>query len=511
MTDPVVRLATSRLSVEPGGQARTTVTVRNPGAIVESFTVTVVGSTVEGWTQALPAEVQVYPGQEASATIVFTAPAGAGTRSGSYPFGVHVQSVVDASSSAVAEGDLDVGRVFGLQAKLTPVTSRGRWRGRHRIELTNWGNTPVRLRLVASDPDERLAFLINPEVLDVPLGGSGQATLKVKTRDPFLRGTPVRLPFQVVGEPDPPETRSGPPPGLGDPRRAAVDGALTQRPILSRAVVVAGVLAVLALGGLTAFSLRGNDERPTFEEAGSPPTPVLEAVPLDSEQIMLSWPAQQQIELYNVFQVSEDGAQTFNNQQVDGAVNTLAIGQLTPDSGYCFRMQAVRGEFTSPMSGIVCTATPAAPVATESPTGPSTGAPTDPSGSAAPGTSTPPPETTPGTEGPPLTTAPTAGPTVAFLPTEYVAIVFIVPADQPEARPQAEQRAGELSTESMPALVLNSTDYPDMGLIPGVPFNPSYIVYVGPFENMASAEDYCTANLAELPTGCTPVQPSPNG
>jgi len=33
--------------VEPGGQARTTVTVRNTGTIVEGFRITVVGNTVD--------------------------------------------------------------------------------------------------------------------------------------------------------------------------------------------------------------------------------------------------------------------------------------------------------------------------------------------------------------------------------------------------------------------------------------------------------------------------------
>ncbi len=74
--------------------------------------------------------------------------------------------------SAVVEGDLDLGRVFGLQAKISPVTSTGRWRGRHLVQFTNWGNAPVRLKLTPTDPDEKLGFVVHPEIVEVPIGAT---------------------------------------------------------------------------------------------------------------------------------------------------------------------------------------------------------------------------------------------------------------------------------------------------------------------------------------------------
>ena len=163
MTDPIIQLETTQLSVEPGGQGRTLVTVRNLGNIVEGFRLQVLGEGVSEWSEVTPAEVQVYPEQEATAVVVFSPPAGNTTRSGTFPFAVRAESVVDPDTSAVAEGDLEIGRVFGLQTKITPVTSSGRWRGKHFLEITNWGNAPVQLKLTATDPDEKLAFLIGPE------------------------------------------------------------------------------------------------------------------------------------------------------------------------------------------------------------------------------------------------------------------------------------------------------------------------------------------------------------
>ena len=74
MTDPIIRLETTQLSVEPGGQGRSLVTVRNLGNIVEGFRLEVLGEGVSEWSSVTPAEVQVYPEQEATAVVVFVVP-----------------------------------------------------------------------------------------------------------------------------------------------------------------------------------------------------------------------------------------------------------------------------------------------------------------------------------------------------------------------------------------------------------------------------------------------------
>ena len=151
------------------------------------------------------------------------------------------RSTLDPKASAVAEGDVEIGEVYGLQAKIIPVTSTGRWRGRHVIQLSNWGNAPAQLRMVASDPDDALGFYVSPEYVNLPPGGRRRCDRRRVPRHPFLRGTPVRLPFQVVGERL--DAAAGPPPaagmGYGDPSRPVIDAALNQKPILSKGVIAA--------------------------------------------------------------------------------------------------------------------------------------------------------------------------------------------------------------------------------------------------------------------------------
>jgi hypothetical protein len=262
VTDPILRLEPDRVSVAPGSHDVVTLTIHNPGTIVEGYDLDVVGEIPLPWITVTPAFVSVYPQQDATATVMFSPPAGGVAASGTIPFGVRARSQVDATSSAVAEGDVEVAQLLGLQAKLTPVTSTGRWRGRHTISISNWGNSPARLRLVVSDPDEQLGFLVYPETLNIPLGGTATARLKAKTRKPTLRGTPRQLPFEVIAERDPAPPVVGPVSAASTPDRPVLRGFFAQKPILSRGVVglAAGALVVALVGGAAAYVLsHGSD------------------------------------------------------------------------------------------------------------------------------------------------------------------------------------------------------------------------------------------------------------
>ena len=163
MTDPILRLEPTRLSVEPGGQATLTLTVTNPGTIVEGYSLDVVSTIPMPWVQVNPADPVGLPaaGGDRRDRVLPAVRAGC-ARAGRFPFGVRVWSEVEGGGSAVAEGDLDVGSVAGLQAKLTPIASTGRWSGRHTLKVSNWGNAPARLRITPEDPDQALGFLVVP-------------------------------------------------------------------------------------------------------------------------------------------------------------------------------------------------------------------------------------------------------------------------------------------------------------------------------------------------------------
>jgi hypothetical protein len=551
MTDPIIRLETTQLSVEPGGQGRSLVTVRNLGNIVEGFRLEVLGEGVSEWASVTPAEVQVYPEQEATAVVVFAPPAGNTTRSGTFPFAVRAESVVDPDTSAVAEGDLEIGRVFGLQTKITPVSSSGRWRGKHFLEITNWGNAPVQLKLTATDPDEKLAFLVGPEIMDLPIGVTGHAQLRVRTLKPFLRGTQVRLPFQVVAEPDPPEVPTGPPSMIPNPRRATFDAAFVQRPILSKWVVILAGLLILGIVALVVWLLTRPAEEAGGLVQGKPTTPTLSAVSQDSTSVQLLWDPQPNITNYRILQLTDDG-KTSNVITVDGGLDTSIVSELQPETSYCFRLEAVRGDQVSPQSPQQCATTAVAPPASVSaspsaeatassasaePSGSATADPT--AGSAQSGSAGGP---TGGVIVPPgggdgnggggtggaastAATAPGGGGATSpggaatgtgaagagsFTPSQYVNVIFTIPAADSESAGRAEGIRQQFVAAGIPALVLRSKDYPQLQLTAGNTPVDSYLVYIGPFGSLADAQARCSAAPSVGQT-CIPVRPNPGG
>ncbi|HEU5266825.1 MAG TPA: fibronectin type III domain-containing protein [Jatrophihabitans sp.] len=492
MSDPIVTLEPTELTVEPGGQIRTQVTVRNPGTVVEGYRIEVLGERPDQgpptWAQVYPPELRVFPKETGTAMIVFAPPAAGSTAGGSFAFGVKVASSVDAERTAVAEGDLEVGRVFGLQATITPLTSSGRWRGYHVIKYTNWGNTSVRLRLKASDPDERLGFFLRPDEVDLPLGGKAEARLTVRTRKPFLRGQPARLPFEVVGEQDGMPQRQPAHPMVSDPGRPVVNGALMQKPIISRVVVMLAVACLALLAGALVLAFKTPQKKQTFESEGTPSPPTaLAAKAVKNGAIQLDWHPAQDVSGYKVL-VFQGSTQVGSSEIPDGAQGrflTTALG-LAPSTLYCFKLESLRGKKQSSDSRAVCQTTPAPPKPSTSgsPTGSSGGGTGGQDKSGAPSSSGA--GASSGASG--SSSAPGSGSSTGP-PVQPIAIgqsILICDPLFPDTDPKAQQKAADyadtLSTR-LAARALHSTDYPKW-MYRGHPIvRPFWAAYFGPFNS----------------------------
>jgi hypothetical protein len=522
MADPVVTLDTERAAVEPGGQVQITVTISNPGTIVEGYTLDVLGEGPNQWAEVLPPEVSVYPQQQGSAVVVFSPPSGSAAPSGEHAFGVRVRSTLDPEVSAVVEGDLEIGKAFGLQAKIIPVTSTGRWRGRHVIQLSNWGNSAARVRLVASDPDAALGFYLHPDVVDLPLGGSSTVRMSVRTRKPFLRGSPTRLPFQVVGERTDSNAGRTPPAGLGynDPSRPVVDGALNQKPILTRFAVTAVAVLLLAGIGLVAYGWnrvpRATAQDLTNEGVPAKPEGVA-ADPRDPRTIEVRWTPVDLADGYRIFPVEKgkDGA-VGSPTEVDGSQRQARIEDVMPGTEHCFRVVAKRGKVTSQQSSEVCTTTPALPeTATPSPSptaGPGKGPETPEEGTST--TTGPPPGTGESPSDPSDSTSPTAtdepsipSPSSSLGGGKWVAIGGLNAVGGADLAQQAVDDLTENDVEG--AQLVNSTDYPRM-TVNGNPTLPNFeYAVVGPFESLEEAVAACSdiAKITDKPCFTGQLEP----
>jgi hypothetical protein len=229
-------LKPSRLPVAPGGEVSTEISVKNSGAVVDSFTFSVLG-TAAPWAMCEPGSISLLPGQNGTARILLRPPATSEVRSGAVPFAVRVASSEDPPGSVVEEGVLDIGSLSLVTTDLSPLTGRARGKraSKHKLAVDNRGNTPAVIGLAGSDDADTVDVTVTPAELEVPPGSAAFADVSVRARRRFWRGPGVTHRFQVTAHP----------PGEGPIRR---DGSLLQEAVLPswlpKAIALTAAVAV---------------------------------------------------------------------------------------------------------------------------------------------------------------------------------------------------------------------------------------------------------------------------
>jgi hypothetical protein len=253
----IATLDPAALSVEPGGQASVAVHVRNQGAIVDRFGITVVGPLAQ-WARAEPQTLSLFPGQDGNALVTFAPPRDAFPRAGAYPFGVRVKAEADPAGVAVEEGRVTLGSFTDAAAEIVPATSRGSRTGRHDVQIDNRGNAPVDAAVGAVDPDRLVDFQVQPERLVIGPGERGTVSVRAAVKDTFFLGSKVQHPFTV-------EVR----PGKAAPIQ--LRATMVQGPLLPSWLPVVGGLALAAIVALFALS-RITGSGPTTAAGTSSPS-----------------------------------------------------------------------------------------------------------------------------------------------------------------------------------------------------------------------------------------------
>jgi beta-lactam-binding protein with PASTA domain len=186
----------AELAVEPGGTASTTVTVRNRGTRVEQFRLGVNGPAA-AFAQVHPPQLSVFPDDEQSAVVTFTAPRAPWPPAGRAPFQVVVRSDVHADVADRAVGAVTVGRFDQLRATLEPETTRGRRPGRHLVNIVNQGNAPLMVQVALADRDAELSY--DPPAFQVPVAPGQTEVGEVRVGGPLRWfGRAQSLPFTAT-------------------------------------------------------------------------------------------------------------------------------------------------------------------------------------------------------------------------------------------------------------------------------------------------------------------------
>lgn len=233
------------MTVSPGGEATTTLTVRNDSDIVEAYALEVVGDCA-AWSTVEPARVSLYPGTSEVVTVRLAPPRSHEVRAGEIPLGVRVLPAEHPELVDVRETTVTVGAFAELRRELEPRRRRGWLGARYRTAVQNLGNTPVDVAFSGQQAGEEIRFAITPAQRRLEPGETAEARLRVRTRKPIWFGQPATWPFEVALTPTgdaAPEAQPGVPTGHDE----RLPGEFVQLPILPRwlLVVLAALLALL--------------------------------------------------------------------------------------------------------------------------------------------------------------------------------------------------------------------------------------------------------------------------
>jgi hypothetical protein len=261
------------LRVAPGQEVSAQVNLLNTGSVVDQVTVDVVGQAA-AWSTVEPAVLNLYPGESGIARVTFHPPRSPEAPAGVVPFGVRAASREDPAGSIVEEGAIEVAAFTDFAARLHPISSRGRRRGRHRLTVVNGGNISAGAAIHFVDPEDQLAFRVSKPTLVAQPGVANVLRVQVIPRKRFMRGPNQHHPFQVMVAPD-----------EGD--SSIVDGELVQQPLLAPWVVpvVAALVALVILGTVLWFTLlKPSIKSAATEAVNAQATPISAAVDKANQQ-----------------------------------------------------------------------------------------------------------------------------------------------------------------------------------------------------------------------------------
>jgi hypothetical protein len=232
----IASIDSTSVSADPGAEASCSIRVRNTGMVVDQVLLDVLGDA-RPWSTVEPDQLNLLPGTDGLARVVFRPPRSAAVPAGTVPFAVRAMSQEDPDGSTIEEGAVEVSPFSDLRAVLMPGTARGRRRAKYRLVIENEGNTPVHAAVSVADPDLLLEFKVKPETLMAQPGTATFVRLYAAPKKRFFKGPDRTLPFQALLQAD-------------DCAPASVNGAMVEEQILPT-----WLLPALAIAGAAAAAL----------------------------------------------------------------------------------------------------------------------------------------------------------------------------------------------------------------------------------------------------------------
>ena len=172
-----VSTAEPHLVVEPGSDTTVVVDVVNTGVVIDGISASVIGLPGE-FVTSRPSLLPLFPATGGQLTLSLAIPP-------AYPAGTHPITVELISHGArgvpqYLDVDVQVGARPSMAVTATPRLVRARRSGRFAIAVTNDGNVPLDVSLVAVDLDRTSAATFTPGQVRIEPGTTVPVLLNVR-------------------------------------------------------------------------------------------------------------------------------------------------------------------------------------------------------------------------------------------------------------------------------------------------------------------------------------------
>lgn len=259
-----VEVTQRQYDVVPGQPIVITLQITNTTEVIGGYTVRVLGAD-PGWVAMDVEQISLFPDEMRVVPLTVTPPKGlpAGLRR----IAVQVRELTPPQHTAIVDVDLNVPAERGMTVRLDPMMVTAGKRATFSVIAENTGNTLIAGRFAGDDPEARVAFGFDPEIVHLAPGEHAIVDMRVAAKR-HLAGSPLLRPLSVYFDDLPADAFFDDPEGKivgerGDTAAVAL-ATMVQKPVLSRgafsltgllvAVTVFAFVITLALGKLVGQS-----------------------------------------------------------------------------------------------------------------------------------------------------------------------------------------------------------------------------------------------------------------
>jgi hypothetical protein len=183
-------------TVDPGGSTSVRLRLRNTGDVVDEYRFVPVGDLTP-WTAVEPQVLRLYPGTTGTVELTFAPPRTPDAAAGPHPYAVQIIPTQHPEATTVPEGNITVTPFTEVRAELVPPSVKGRFRGRPKLAVDNFGNVKLTASVNGSDNGDQISYDIHPANVQIEPGRAAFVKSTLKPRRIIWAGAKQSRPFTL--------------------------------------------------------------------------------------------------------------------------------------------------------------------------------------------------------------------------------------------------------------------------------------------------------------------------